>query len=155
MTAPAERRAARLTPWALLAVGISSLTMVATAAFGPSADSPDLGSTTGWRGALPPWSIGFHASSALVTGLVDGAYLVGALGLALGLVAAYRGERVPRSALWVACAVAVLAVLVAPLGSADHVSYAAYGRIAAGGGDPYAIAPESWHGGHDPVAGAV
>ena len=38
---------------------------------------------------------------------------------------------------------------------ADHVSYAAYGRIAAGGGDPYVVPPQSWAGGHDPVTSAV
>ncbi|WP_426564395.1 polyprenol phosphomannose-dependent alpha 1,6 mannosyltransferase MptB [Angustibacter sp. McL0619] len=155
MTADARAAGRTLTPWALGAVAVSSLTMVLTAAFGPSAASPDLGSATGWQAALPPWSIGFHASSALVTGLVDGAYLLGAIGVALGLWAAYRGERLPPAALVAAGGVAVLAVLVAPLGSADHVSYAAYGRIAAGGGDPYAVPPQTWHGGHDPVTGAV
>ncbi|HSR24536.1 MAG TPA: polyprenol phosphomannose-dependent alpha 1,6 mannosyltransferase MptB, partial [Candidatus Eisenbacteria bacterium] len=42
-----------------------------------------------------------------------------------------------------------------PMGSADHLSYAAYGRIAAAGDDPYAVAPDRWRGGTDPVAGAV
>ncbi|WP_378227012.1 polyprenol phosphomannose-dependent alpha 1,6 mannosyltransferase MptB [Angustibacter luteus] len=153
MTDAGSRR--RVSPWALLAVGTSFVLLIGTAAFGPSAASPDLGADTGWRAALPPWSIGFHASSALVTGLVDTGYLIGGIGVALGLWAAYRGERVPPQALGVAGAFAVLAVLVAPLGSADHVSYAAYGRIAANGGDPYVVPPQSWAGGHDPVAGAV
>jgi hypothetical protein len=44
---------------------------------------------------------------------------------------------------------------VPPIGSADHLSYAAYGRIAAQGGDPYLESPASWRGGNDPVTSAV
>ena len=46
-------------------------------------------------------------------------------------------------------------MLVPPSGSADHINYAAYGRIAAQGGDPYVEAPAEWHGGTDPVTRAV
>jgi uncharacterized membrane protein len=49
----------------------------------------------------------------------------------------------------------VLALLTAPIGSADHTNYAAYGRIAAQGGDPYLVAPITWAGGLDPVTSAV
>ena len=42
-----------------------------------------------------------------------------------------------------------------PTGSADHLSYLAYGRIAAAGDDPYVQDPLAWRGGADPVAGAV
>jgi len=45
--------------------------------------------------------------------------------------------------------------LTAPIGSADHTNYAAYGRIAAQGGDPYLVAPITWAGGADPVTSAV
>ena len=50
-----------------------------------------------------------------------------------------------------------MAVLVAvpPLGSADHLSYAAYGRIATQGADPYLTPPSGFRGGSDPVASAV
>jgi uncharacterized membrane protein len=48
-----------------------------------------------------------------------------------------------------------LALLTAPIGSADHTNYAAYGRIAAQGGDPYLVAPITWAGGLDPVTSAV
>jgi hypothetical protein len=41
------------------------------------------------------------------------------------------------------------------MGSADHLSYAAYGRIVVAGDNPYVEAPERWRGGTDPVAGAV
>jgi len=45
--------------------------------------------------------------------------------------------------------------VTAPIGSADHTNYAAYGRIAAQGGDPYLVAPNTWGGGVDPVTSAV
>jgi hypothetical protein len=52
-------------------------------------------------------------------------------------------------------ALGVLALLTAPIGSADHTNYAAYGRIAAQGGDPYLVPPITWAGGLDPVTSAV
>ena len=51
--------------------------------------------------------------------------------------------------------VGALALLTGPFGSADHTNYAAYGRIAAQGGDPYLVPPEAWAGGLDPVTSAV
>jgi len=48
-----------------------------------------------------------------------------------------------------------LALLTAPIGSADHTNYAAYGRISAQGGDPYLVPPITWAGGTDPVTSAV
>ncbi len=153
MSSTAAPRA--LTPWALAAVAGSALLLVGTAAFGPSAASPRLPAGSGWRATLPPWSLGLDASSGLVTVLLDAGYVLGAVGVGLGLWASYRHEAVPRCAVQIACAVAVLAVLVPPLGSADHLSYAAYGRIAAAGGDPYSVPPVEWQGGHDPVTSAV
>src|SRR5450631_3909199 len=52
-------------------------------------------------------------------------------------------------------ALGALVLVTAPIGSADHINYAAYGRIAAQGGDPYLVAPISWAGGADPVTRAV
>ncbi|NYG06843.1 hypothetical protein BJ986_001330 [Phycicoccus badiiscoriae] len=48
----------------------------------------------------------------------------------------------------------LLALLTAPFGSADHTNYAAYGRIAALGGDPYLTPPNAWSA-LDPVTSAV
>ncbi len=144
-----------LTPWALGLAAASALLIVGTAALGPSAASPALAAGTGWRATLPPWSLGIETTSGLVTVLLDAGYLLGGVAVALGLWAASRGELLPRRAVHVAIGVAVLAVLVPPLGSADHVSYAAYGRIAAAGGDPYTVPPISWAGGTDPVTSAV
>lgn len=150
-----DARSRPVTPWALALAAGSSALVVGTAALGPSAAEPALAAGTGWRAALPPYTFGLSPSSGLVTVLLDGGYLLGGVAVGLGLWAARRGEAVPRRALVVAAVVAVLAVLVPPLGSADHVNYAAYGRIAAGGGDPYVVAPIAWDGGDDPVTSAV
>ncbi|MGN6612339.1 MAG: polyprenol phosphomannose-dependent alpha 1,6 mannosyltransferase MptB [Angustibacter sp.] len=144
-----------LTPWALAAVAVGGLLLLGTAALGPSAASPALDAGSGWRATLPPWSLGIEVTSGLVTLLLDAGYVVGGVGLALGLWASYRGEHIPRRALQIACAAAVVAAFVPPLGSADHLSYAAYGRIAAAGGDPYSVPPVEWAGGQDPITSAV
>ncbi len=141
---------------ALAAAALAGLLVVGTAALGPSAAQPALGPrAAGWRGALPPYDLGLHPPSWLVTVLLDAGYVLGALAVALGLLAVRRGARVPRAALLVAVGVAVLTVLVPPTGSADHLNYAAYGRIQAQGGDPYVVPPAQWAGGTDPVTSAV
>jgi hypothetical protein len=151
-----RRRPGALMPRALgLALG-SALLLVGTAALGPSAAEPPLrAAAAGWRAVLPPYSLDAHPSSGLVSALLAAGYLLGGCAVALGLRAVSRGKRLPRRAWAVAAAVAVLAVLVPPLGSADHVNYAAYGRIAAAGDDPYVEAPVRWAGGADPVTSAV
>ncbi|MFI7586103.1 polyprenol phosphomannose-dependent alpha 1,6 mannosyltransferase MptB [Spongisporangium articulatum] len=140
-----------LRPAALCGVG-SLLLVVATAAAGESAAAPGLGPHT----VLPPWDAGRHPASGAVTVALVAAYALGGLAVLLGLRAVSRGARLPGRVIGVGGALAVLAcVLVPPLGSADHLSYVAYGRIAAQGGDPYAVAPIGWHGGTDPVTSAV
>jgi hypothetical protein len=126
--------------------------MAAVAAAGESAADPGLGAHT-W---YPPWDAGLHPSSGLVTVVLVVAYLLGAAAVGLGLLAVRRGS-VPSPKLVLVAGVAAVAVLgvLPPLGSADHLSYAAYGRIAAAGADPYVVDPGTWRGGHDPVAGAI
>jgi len=102
-------------------------------------------------------------SSAVVTATLWTAYLVGALAVALGLWRGSGGDlRWSGSWRWVRTghrlwplALGALALVTAPIGSADHTNYAAYGRIAAQGGDPYLVAPITWGGGADPVTSAV
>ena len=102
-------------------------------------------------------------SSAVVTTVLWSAYLLGALAVGLGL---WRGVGTGQSwanlGRWLRAhpwlwpvALGVLALLTAPIGSADHLNYAAYGRIEAQGGDPYLVSPITWAGGHDPVTSAV
>ncbi|MDQ1482886.1 MAG: alpha,6-mannosyltransferase [Actinomycetota bacterium] len=142
---------------AALALSFGLLLLVAAA--GPSAGKPGLG-PRGWA----PGDLPIALSSAVVTALLWTAYLLGASAVALGLWRGLGSGYVPgglsrtRSGrlfrLW-PLALAALALLTAPIGSADHTNYAAYGRIAAQGGDPYVVPPITWAGGLDPVTSAV
>ncbi len=147
--------AGRLQRTALAMAALSALLLLGTALLGPSAAEPGLGARAGWRGALPPYELGLHPPSGLVTALLAVAYLLGGAAVAAGMAAARRGGVLPRWAVPAGAVVAVLTVLVPPLGSADHLSYAAYGRIAVGGGDPWLQSPVAWDGGRDPVTSAV
>ena len=131
------------TPALALSFGLLLLVGVA----GPDAAKPGLG-PRGWAPGELPWSPG----AALVTGLLWTAYVVGAVGVWLRLRAARGGANSPfawvgagRLRGWaVPAGLAVLALLTGPFGSADHTNYAAYGRIAALGGDPYLTPPSGW-----------
>jgi len=129
---------------ALLLLSFGLLLLVAAAA--PSATKPALG-PRGWA----PGDLPVHLSPATVTATLWTAYLVGGAAVGLGL---WRGGRLRLGWGWV-LGLAAVALLTAPFGSADHTNYAAYGRIAAQGGDPYVVAPVTWAGGHDPVTSAV
>ncbi|MEZ0493993.1 hypothetical protein AB2L28_17290 [Kineococcus sp. TBRC 1896] len=118
------------------------------AVLGPSAAAPALG-----PGPVP-FDLGRHPSSATVSVLMALSVLAGGVGLGGGALAVARGWR-PRRFLVLAGAGALLLVLVPPVGSADHLSYAAYGRIAALGGDPYGQPPDAFAAGTDPVVSAV
>jgi hypothetical protein len=135
---------------AALTLSFALLLLVAVA--GASAAKPGLG-PRGWA----PGNLPVSLSSAVVTAVLWVAYLLGALAVALGL---WRGvdsdHRWPRAHSWFwPVALGALALLTAPIGSADHINYAAYGRIAEQGGDPYLVAPLTWAGGADPVTRAV
>jgi hypothetical protein len=136
-----------------VACGLACVGLLAlTAAAGESAAVPGLGTRT----AHPPWDGDRAWSPGWVSALLAAAYVLGAAAVGLGLLAVRHGAR-PRPATVAAAglvAVGLLAV-VPPTGSADHLSYAAYGRIAAAGDDPYVESPGDWRGGRDPVAGAV
>lgn len=132
---------------------VAVLLLAGVAAAGDSAAVPGLGPRT----ALPPWDADLRPSSFLVTVLLVLAYGLGALAVALGLRALRQGAGALRPR-WVAAAglaAVALLVVVPPLGSADHLSYVAYGRIVAAGDDPYVVHPDLWRDGVDPVAGAV
>jgi hypothetical protein len=131
---------------------LAVLLLAAVAAAGDSAAVPGLGAAT-WH---PPWDAGLGLGSALVTALLVLACLLGAGTVGLGLLALHRGARPsPRAVLIAAIGAVLVLTAVPPLGSADHLSYAAYGRIAAAGDDPYLVDPLEWRDGADPVAGAV
>ena len=140
---------------ALSCVAASTGLIVAAGLLGPSVAQPPLGPRNARR-AHPPYSLFLEPSPWLVSGLIAAALVLGVAAVLLGLRALRRGwSPDPRRLLAAAgIAVAVL-MLVPPMGSADHLSYAAYGRIAVAGDDPYVEAPNRWRGGTDPVAGAV
>jgi len=160
-------RADRSLGWLrVLALTLSFALLLLVAATGPSAAKPGLG-PRGWA----PGDLPISLSSAVVTALLWSAYLLGGLAVALGL---WRGSSSDRNASgpgrwarpglvswlrdhsWLLpLALGALALLTAPIGSADHTNYAAYGRISAQGGDPYLVPPITWAGGTDPVTSAV
>ena len=149
---PHPGRTARGLRGAAIAGVLSLLLVAGTAALGPSAAVPPVGSGT----PSPPWNLSGHPSPALVTGLLWAAAALGTVAVVLGLRGLRSGGSLaPRRVAAAAVAAVALLVVVPPLGSADHLSYAAYGRMAAQGADPYALPPDQWQGGNDPVAGGV
>jgi hypothetical protein len=79
------------------------------------------------------------------------------LGLAGMLWANSRGWRPnPRRVFWSAAAVVAVVVNITPVGTSDPASYAAYGRIAALGHNPYVYPPADLPGGiHNPYTALV
>src|SRR5215470_8804095 len=70
------------------------------------------------------------------------------LGLAMMLWANSRGwSPNPRKVFWTAAGAVAVLVNITPVGSSDAASYAAYGRIAALGYDPYTFTPSMLPGG--------
>jgi hypothetical protein len=103
-------------------------------------------------GAWPPWFASLHLSDLTVTAALWVALLLGAAGVAAGLVAVRRGWRPPVRWLVTGAVVAAIALAVVPaVGSTDTLDYAAYGRIAALHHSPYIMTPEQLRLAHDPV----
>lgn len=156
-TPPTDRTsswtAATVLGWSALAGITGSVVLfVVTGALGPSVAQPPLGPRTG----LPPYSLQAEPDPWTVVTLLTAALVVGACGLAAGMLALRRGWQPPLRGLLVGSTLAVVAfVLVPPMGSADHLSYAAYGRLAALGHDPYDLTPEQAANGGDPVSQAA
>jgi hypothetical protein len=79
------------------------------------------------------------------------------LGVAGMLWANSRGwQPDPRRVFWAAAAVVAVVVNITPVGTSDPASYAAYGRIAALGHNPYVFVPADLPGGsHNPYTTLV
>jgi len=91
------------------------------------------------------------ASILLYTGNI-----LACLGLAGMLWAHSQGWRPnPRHLLLISSAIVAVMVCLTPVGSSDTASYAAYGRIAAQGGNPYVTNPAAWLGHHSAYTQAV
>ncbi|WP_084962715.1 polyprenol phosphomannose-dependent alpha 1,6 mannosyltransferase MptB [Thermoactinospora rubra] len=173
-TRPAGRSAlaasvAAVAPAASIA---SVLLTIAVAALGPSAMAPALPGPA-WQ---PPYSLGLHPSPHLAVSLAAAAVILGGLGLLGSLYALHatpssaapphgskpatspasthsaRHRRAGRLAVLGSLAAGILAFLP-PIGSADHLNYAAYGRMVTLGLSPYTHGAADLPG--DPIADAV
>src|SRR6202167_4178298 len=83
--------------------------------------------------------------NAVATALLYTGDILACLGLAGMLWAHSQGWRPnPRRLLLVSAGIVAVMVSFTPVGSSDTASYAAYGRIASQGGDPYIISPHAW-----------
>lgn len=144
MTEPA-RASARRAGWGLLAFSLLATWFVMLA--GPSAAEPPLpGSAPLLRAqlGLPAW---------LVWLVLVLAVLAGAAALWLGVSGRWRPGT--RRLLAVGLLATAAYAVTPPIGSADPLSYAAYGRMAGTGHDPWSTAPRQLARAGDPVARAV
>jgi hypothetical protein len=98
-------------------------------------------------------------NDVLATAMLYAGDVLACLGLAGLLWAHSQGWRPdPRRLLLASAGVVAVMVFLTPVGSSDTASYAAYGRIAALGGNPYVTSPIAALGAHSPyvhVIGAV
>ncbi|MBB4938366.1 hypothetical protein FHR32_002671 [Streptosporangium album] len=132
---------------AFAAVGLSVALTIMIGLLGPSAMVPGLPGPS-WQ---PPYSLDLRPDGHLVIAMAAAAIVLGGLGLAAALRSRWRPD--PRWLLAAGCVAAALSAFLPPSGSADHLNYAAYGRLVTLGHDPYAVTPAELPG--DPVAGAV
>ncbi|GAA2446986.1 hypothetical protein GCM10010191_75210 [Actinomadura vinacea] len=140
----------RLGKAGLGAIGSSLGCFLVTSALGPSVVEPAL--PGGPR--HPPYAFDTDPSPYLVIGLVVLGVLAGAGGLALCFTAVGRGWRCrPMPLVAAGVLVAAAFAFLPPIGSGDHLNYAAYGRMVVTGHDPYATRAVDLPG--DPVIGAV
>ncbi|MEU8204400.1 polyprenol phosphomannose-dependent alpha 1,6 mannosyltransferase MptB [Streptosporangium sp. NPDC049046] len=144
---PAGDTPRRLGIAAFAAVGLSAATTVLIGLLGPSAMVPRLPGPS-WQ---PPYSLDVHPGTHLVIAMGAFAIVLGGLGLVGALRSRWGPD--PRLLLAAGCAVSGVLAFLSPSGSADHLNYAAYGRLVTLGLDPYAITPATLPG--DPVTGAV
>ncbi|WP_196439276.1 hypothetical protein [Planomonospora sp. ID67723] len=133
--------------FARAAMGVSVALTVLIGLLGPSAMVPALAGPS-WQ---PPYSLDAEPDAHLVIAMAAVAILLGGAGLGAALRSRWRPD--PRWSLAAGSAAAAVLAFLPPSGSADHLNYAAYGRLAVLGHDPYTVAPAGIPG--DPVVGAV
>jgi alpha-1,6-mannosyltransferase len=131
-------------------LAVSAISIAVSAVLGPSATEAPLGGHD--NGVTPP----FHFDSAppawLVSALLAVAVVAGVGAIALGLSGRWRpsANKLLATGILVTAALAVLP----PIGSADSLSYAAYGRMVVTSHDPWKTTPASLAA-TDPVERAV
>ena len=147
MTAPA--RAGRLGARAGAALTVSVGLVVLVGLLGPSDVIVALGGAVRGR---PPYDLGLSPPAWVVVWATVLALLVGAGGLVLALRALSAGW-CPSPRRWLAGGFVAVAgfLAVPPAASGDALVYAAYGRLAALGTDPYVITPRALIRTGDPV----
>jgi hypothetical protein len=130
------------------AIVVSLLLMIAVCAAGPSAVVPYIPRTS----PVPPLWVPLRLPELTVTALIYSAIILGAAGVVCGLVAVRRGARPNLRLLVVGVTAAIaLLILLPPGGSTDSLSYAAYGRIALLGHNPYVMTPAQLRATGDPI----
>jgi len=131
---------------ALAALAIATTALITTAALGPSAAVEPLPGS-------PPFGWHAHPPAALVTALLAITVIAGSYGVLGCLAALKRGCVLDTKRLLTASFLVTAALgLLAPVGSSDPGSYAAYGRLAAVGHDPYATPPSVLTGSYHAIA---
>ncbi|MFI6522250.1 polyprenol phosphomannose-dependent alpha 1,6 mannosyltransferase MptB [Spirillospora sp. NPDC050679] len=141
---------ARLGRAGLAAIAGSLLCFLLTALLGPSAFEPFLAADPG----VPPYALNAEPSPYVVIGLVVLGVLAGTAGLGACFAAVRRGWTCRARPLVAAGLLAAVAFMfMPPVGSTDHLNYAAYGRMVVLGHDPYETGADRLPG--DPVAGAA
>lgn len=136
----------------LVLIAASIALTVLTGLLGPSAAEAALPGRT----VSPPFRFGVAPPAWLVTLLPDLALVCGAAAMLLVWSALRKGWAPSlRGLVAGSYAAAGAMVLVPPMLSADHLVYAAYGRLVATGGDPYTQTAATLAAHGDPVGLAV
>ncbi|HEY1624793.1 MAG TPA: glycosyltransferase 87 family protein [Streptosporangiaceae bacterium] len=142
---PAPTPATRLTAWlGAAAIVLSVVIMVVIAASGPNVSVPVV------PGSLSPsW---WHLSGGTTVVLLWTAMGLGCAGVLAALAAVAKGARLPvYPILGFAFLAVVVLTILPPAGSTDSLSYAASGRIAVLGHNPYVMTPFQLEHSGDPI----
>ena len=145
-----SRRAARI---AVTAITASIVLMVIAGAVGPAKPLPIFPAAP----PSPTWFVQIHLAPAVAPIMPWIAVLLGATGLVAGLIAMRRGWRPSHKRLIAGSVIAVLALMVVPpVASGDPLQYyAAYGRVALLGHNPYEAGSDKWLPTGDPIATSI
>jgi hypothetical protein len=142
------RRARVLGVGSMMLCALCAALIVVLGLLGPSATEPWFGPA----GEAPPWFVRAHPADLLVFVLVGVVLLLGAAAVVAGLAATRRGWSPSPTRLLVGSGAATAALMCVPsLGTTDPLNYAAYGRMAALGLDPYRTTPWQLAQAGDPV----
>jgi hypothetical protein len=136
----------------LTLTAVSFALTVTVALLGPSLMEPALPGGAG----QPPWSLSAQPSPYLVVALTAAAIITAVIGLTFSLNALrWSWSASARLIMLAGIAGALVLAFLPPFGSSDHLSYAAYGRMAFTGHDPFTTTPAMLARLGDPVARAV